>query len=68
MTKKKRNPPIVSDSNLTYSKPFVIQHFLYGNPMIYIGCEHSLYEILGRFTNIVPQWCLHLQVLRLSHE
>lgn len=59
---------LLIQSNLTYSKPFVVQHFLYGNPMIYIRCEHSLYEILRWFTNIVPQWCLHLQVLRLSHE
>lgn len=66
--KKKILPLLLIQSNLTYSKPLVIQHFLYGNPMIYIRCEHSLYEILGRFTNIVPQWCLHLQVLRLSHE
>lgn len=66
--KKKILPLLLIQSNLTYSKPFVVQHFLYGNPMIYIRCEHSLYEILRWFTNIVPQWCLHLQVLRLSHE
>lgn len=38
----------------TYSEPFVVQHFLYGNPVIYIRCEHSLYEIFGWLADIVP--------------
>lgn len=38
----------------TYSEPFVVQHFLYGNPVIYIRCKHSLYEILGWLADIVP--------------
>lgn len=47
---------------LTYSKPLVVENLLDGNPMIYVGREHSLYEIFRRLANGIPEWCLHLQI------
>lgn len=46
----------------TYSKPLVVENFLDGDPMIYVGREHSLYEVFRRLTDGIPEWCLHLQI------
>lgn len=46
----------------TYSKPLMVENFLDGDSMIYVGREHSLYEIFRRLADGIPEWCLHLQI------
>lgn len=46
----------------TYSKPLVVENLLDGDPMIYVGREHSLYEVFRRLANGIPEWRLHLRI------
>lgn len=47
---------------VTYSEPLVVENLLDGDPMIYVGREHSLYKVFRRLANGIPEWCLHLQI------
>lgn len=61
-----RRPPYVDDKGasrpFTYSKPLVVENLLDGDPMIYVGREHSLYEVFRRLANGIPEWRLHLRI------
>lgn len=46
----------------TYSKPLVVENLLDGDPVIHVGSEHFLYEILRRLANAIPERRLHLQI------
>lgn len=46
----------------TYSEPLVVENLLDGDPMIYVGGEHPLYEVFRRLADGIPEWCLHLQI------
>lgn len=53
---------ILREDRLTYSEPLVVENLLDGDPMIYVGREHSLYKVFRRLANGIPEWCLHLQI------
>lgn len=44
----------------------MVEHFLNGNSVIHLRREHSLDEVLRRLADDVPQWRLHLEILRVS--
>jgi len=40
----------------------VVENLLDGDPVIHVGRQHSLYKILRRFADRVPERRLHLQI------
>ena len=39
----------------TYSQPFMVEHFLNGDPVIHVCGQHALNEVLCRLAYRVPQ-------------